>query len=222
MPESAQPSQRRWSPYTANGGTVLALAGEDFCIVAGDSRLSEGYSICTRNKTKLKQLSNTCVLGSAGMSADCAQLWKTLNYKCVMYKHRNKKDMSTEATAQMLSSTLYYKRFFPYYAMNVLGGLDKDGKGIVYKYDSIGSFEKCYFGVKGTAGTLLMPVFDNQVEFKTHLKNKVKLSLEETIDIVKDAFNGCAERDIYTGDNIHMAIITKDGVRMETSPLRRD
>lgn len=41
--------RNRFNPYTLNYGTVVGVAGENFVVVAGDTRLSEGYSIVTRN-----------------------------------------------------------------------------------------------------------------------------------------------------------------------------
>lgn len=41
--------KNRFNPYNLNYGTVVGVAGADFVVVAGDTRLSEGYSIVTRN-----------------------------------------------------------------------------------------------------------------------------------------------------------------------------
>lgn len=42
--------------YDDNGGTVVAVAGDDYCIVAGSTRLSTGYSILTRHQSKILRL----------------------------------------------------------------------------------------------------------------------------------------------------------------------
>jgi hypothetical protein len=44
-----------------------------------------------------------------------------------MYQHNHGKPMSVSATAQLLSNTLYYKRFFPFYTFNLCAGLDEQG-----------------------------------------------------------------------------------------------
>ena len=37
-------TERRFSPYSDNGGSVVAIAGEDFVVIASDTRLSgHGY-----------------------------------------------------------------------------------------------------------------------------------------------------------------------------------
>lgn len=48
--------KRSFNPYTENGGTILAIAGQDFSVIAGDTRQSEGYSIQTRYAPKVFRL----------------------------------------------------------------------------------------------------------------------------------------------------------------------
>ena len=93
---------------------MVAVAGDDYCIVAGSTRLSTGYSILTRNQSKILRLSERCVVASAGMQADRQALHKMLHTRHVTYQFNHRKPMSVNAVAQLLSTTLYYKRFFPY------------------------------------------------------------------------------------------------------------
>lgn len=220
---SEQASERRgWSPYIINGGTVVGVSGDDFCVIAGDTRMSYGYSIGSREVPKLHQLTDHCVLATAGMQAEAVQLRKVLDTRCAWYKHMHRKPMSATAVSQLLSTTLYYKRFFPYYTFNVLGGVDSEGKGCVFGYDAIGSFERVPYSVSGSGSALITSLLDNQVEFLTQPKNKRKLSLDETVALVKDCFTSCGERDIYTGDTVNICVITKDGSKWETFNLKKD
>jgi hypothetical protein len=50
------PTARQFNPYSENGGTILAIAGADFAVIAGDTRQSEGYSIQTRYAPKVFRL----------------------------------------------------------------------------------------------------------------------------------------------------------------------
>uniref|UniRef100_A0A8C4VL33 Proteasome subunit beta n=1 Tax=Gopherus evgoodei TaxID=1825980 RepID=A0A8C4VL33_9SAUR len=101
------PVQHRFSPYTFNGGTVLAIAGEDFSIVASDTRLSEGYAIHSRDSPKCYKLTDQTVIGCSGFHGDCLTLTKIIEARLKMYKHSNNKAMTTGAIAAMLSTILY-------------------------------------------------------------------------------------------------------------------
>jgi len=48
------------------------------------------------------------------------------------------------------------------------------------------------------------------------------MSVEKAILLAKDVFISAAERDIYTGDALQIQVITKDGIKHEVFPLRRD
>ena len=59
---------------------------------------------------------------------------KNLKVKMELYRYQHSKEMSCPAAAQMLSTVLYGKRFFPYYSFNILGGVDAEGTGFFPDY----------------------------------------------------------------------------------------
>ena len=61
-----------------------------------------------------------------------------------------------------------------------------------------------------------------QIGHKHRQDAKTKLTAEEAIAIVKDVFISVTERDIYTGDNVEIKLITKDGIKTEIFPLKSD
>lgn len=220
-------SHATWSPYDNNGGTCVAVAGADFCVVAADTRLSTGFNIMTRDNSKLNKLTSKCVLAASGFQADIVQLTKVLQTRAKLYEADHQKEMSISAMSQLLGNTLYYKRFFPYYAFCICAGLDSEGKGCVYNYDAIGSKERTGYFATGSGAGLIMPTLDNQLKSPSPLalplqSSVTSLTEAEVIDLVKDCFASAGERDIYTGDRVEIHIFNKDGVRVEYMDLKLD
>ena len=145
-----------------------------------------------------------------------------IDARLTQYKHSHDAEMSPSAVAQLLSVTLYYRRFFPYYAFCMIGGLDEEGKGAVYGYDAVGSFKRDDYGCMGSGQNFIMPILDNLIGHKNRLDEKKSLSAEEVVAIVQDVFIIATERDIYTGDNVEIKIITKDGTQTESFNLKTD
>ncbi|XP_059170143.1 proteasome subunit beta type-1-like [Physella acuta] len=217
------PNQVPFSPYDFNGGTVLAIAGEDYALIATDTRLSQGFSIHSRDCPKTYTLTNKTVLGCCGFHGDVLTLTKTIGARLQIFEKEHSKVMPTPSVSAMLSTILYYRRFFPFYTHNLVAGLDDDGKGCVYSFDPVGSYEREVYRAKGSASAMLQPLLDNQIGGKNQQGYNVQpMPLQRCIAMVKDVFTSAAERDIYTGDNIRITVVTKDGINTESFPLRKD
>lgn len=131
--------------------------------------------------------------------------------------------MGTTACAQLVSNMLYNKRFFPYYISNIVAGLDENGEGAIFSYDPVGSFERVPFRAGGSSASLMQPLLDNQIGLKNQSNIKSpELTVEYVTRVVKDAFISASERDIYCGDSVIVKLITKEGIKEESFPLRKD
>jgi len=216
------PIEHAWSPYADNGGTSISVSGPDYAVLVSDTRLSSGYRIHTRDCSKVTQLTDKCVLASCGMKADAITLHRLLKARIVMYEHAHRRQPSVTAIAQMLSTMLYQKRFFPFYTFNNLVGVDDEGKGACYHYDAIGSFERVPYGTEGSGSALTLSVLDAQLA-KAHQQIKDgEPTMEQVVELCKDALTSCGERDIYTGDKGEIFVINSAGVSKATFDLKKD
>ena len=82
--------------------------------------------------------------------------------------------------------------------------------------------------VTGSGESLIQPLLDNQFE-RQHQEGAAKppplsvdLSVDDTVDLVKDAFTTAGERDIRTGDVCEICLITQDGAKIVEHPLNID
>ncbi|KAF2280708.1 N-terminal nucleophile aminohydrolase [Westerdykella ornata] len=234
--------QHSFYPYTDNGGSTLGISGADFTILAGDTRSTSGYNINTRYAPKLFKIGGEgpdnkgarIVLSVVGFAADGDALKERLDTIVKMYKYQHGKNMSVAACAQRLSHILYGKRFFPYYVHAILGGLDEEGKGALYSYDPVGSYEREQCRAAGAAASLIMPFLDNQVNYKNQYvpgsgvghelqaREAVPLPRTTVEQLVRDAFTSAVERHIEVGDGLQMMIITREGIEERYMPLKQD
>ena len=211
-----------FNPYVMNNGTVAAVAGKDFCKVVGDTRCSQGFLILSRDLTKITKLTETCVIATAGMRADAIALHKRLQTHIKIYERKFKKVPDISAIAQFLANTLYGRRFFPYYTFNLLCGLDSEGKGAIYGYDAVGSYDRVNCGGMGSGSEIVIPMLDNQIKDHNVLNPEAPSDEGKIENLLRDAMHATCERDIYTGDSLDIVTIDKDGVKFMNEPLRRD
>lgn len=66
--------------YTDNGGTILGITGDDFVVLAGDTRHTSGYSINSRTERKVYRLGedNNLILATVGFGADSKDVAETM------------------------------------------------------------------------------------------------------------------------------------------------
>jgi 20S proteasome subunit beta 6 len=213
----------KFDPYIDNGGTVVGVAGEDYIILASDTRLSDKYVIRSRNVSRLYEVSDEVFFGASGCLADIVQLNKQLEQISKVYKYENNVDIKVDSLAQVLSMVLYQRKALPYFSFSTLGGIDNDGHGAIYKFDAIGSFERVAAACSGKGMEMIQPILDDLVDstidnglwtlspgsssFNENQSGFVRTALNETLQTVIRAFVSAGEREITVGDGVSVVII---------------
>lgn len=139
-----------------DGGACVAMVGKDCVAIACDLRLGMQALTVSNNFPKIFQYGDV-FLGLTGLATDVNTVSDLFRYKVNMYRLREERQIAPRTFANLVSSSLYERRFGPYFISPVVAGLEpKTGKPFICGFDSIGCIDFAKdFIVSGTASEQL-------------------------------------------------------------------
>ena len=132
------------------------MAGKDCVAIACDLRLGLQSLTVSNDFPKIFQYGDV-FLGLTGLATDVATVSDLFRYKVNMYRLREERSIAPRTFANLVSSSLYERRFGPFFVSPVVAGLDqKTAKPFICGFDSIGCIDFAQdFIVSGTASEQL-------------------------------------------------------------------
>ncbi|KAI7879009.1 N-terminal nucleophile aminohydrolase [Lichtheimia hyalospora FSU 10163] len=198
-----------------NGGSVVAMVGKNCVAIAADKRLGQQFMTVSTEFQKIFRGAEKSFIGLPGLATDVLTLAERFRFKTNMYKMREEREIEPKTLAHMVSSTLYERRFGPYFVEPVVAGLDKNNEPFICSMDLIGciNFAKD-FVVSGTAGPNLYGMCESLWE--------PDLEPEDLFETISQALLNAQDRDALSGWGAVVHVITADQIITRTLKGRQD
>ncbi|KAL4443739.1 hypothetical protein ABPG75_011476 [Micractinium tetrahymenae] len=203
------------SIFEYNGSAIVAMAGKECVAIGSDLRFGVQLQTLATDYKKIYKIHDQLFLGLAGLGTDAETLSQRFAFKHNLYRLREERDIKPSAFGQMVSATLYERRFGPYFCQPVIAGLEPDGTPYLCGMDSIGAQETAKdFMVAGTATDSLLGICESLW--------RPDLGPEELFETVSQALLSGQDRDCLAGWGAVVYVITKDKVIARTLKGRMD
>lgn len=191
------------------------MVGKDCVAIACDLRMGMQSVGVANHFEKIFQYGHT-FLALTGLATDVQTLSEDFKIATNMYKMREERKIEPESFANLVSSTLYGKRFGPYFVSPIVTGLNsRTGKPFICGFDSIGCIDFAKdFIVAGTASDQLFGMCESLYE--------PNLSPEDLFETVSQALLNSVDRDCLSGWGAIVYVITKDKVVKRLLKSRQD
>lgn len=186
------------------GTTTVGIACRDGVVFATDSRATMGYLVASKKARKVYKITDTIGVTTAGGVADTQNLVNTLQAEAAYYLMREGVPMGVRASARLAANILHAYVLYPYIANLLVGGTDASGPKLFF-LDLDGSLTEETMIATGSGSPVAYGVLET--EFREGM------SIEEASPIAIKAVRTAMKRDIATGNEIMVAMITKRGYR---------
>ncbi|MCS7131253.1 MAG: archaeal proteasome endopeptidase complex subunit beta [Hadesarchaea archaeon] len=186
------------------GTTTIGLVCKDGVVLVTDTRATMGYLIASKQARKVYKITDNIGVTVAGGVADTQDLVNILRAEAGYYQMREGVPMSVQAAARLVANVLHAYRIFPYIANLLVGGVDATGQHL-YFIDLDGSLTEETMVATGSGSPIAYGVLES--EFRDGM------TTENALPVAIKAIKAAMKRDIATGNEITVAVITKSGYR---------
>ncbi|KAF2366829.1 Proteasome subunit alpha/beta [Trinorchestia longiramus] len=183
------------------GTTIVGVIYKDGVVLGADTRATCGDLIADKNCSKIHYLQPNMYCCGAGTSADLELTTQLMASQLELHRLNTGRQVLVKTANRMLKQMLFRYQGYVGAAL-VLGGVDKHGPAL-YSIHPHGSSDAGPYQVMGSGSLAAMSVFETRW--------KPDLDLEEAKQMVRDAIAAGIFNDLYSGSNVDLCIITRDG-----------
>ncbi|MEM7813662.1 MAG: archaeal proteasome endopeptidase complex subunit beta [Candidatus Aenigmatarchaeota archaeon] len=187
------------------GTTTVGILCKDAVVLASDAKSTMGFLVASKEVQKVYQVDDKIALTVAGGVGDVQALVRILKAEIALYKTMRNADFTVRAAATLLSNILQGSRYYPYMAMLILGGHDRDGFHM-YSVDPLGGIEEEHdYTATGSGSPIAYGVLEADY--------RPSMTKEEGLKVAVRSIRAARERDVFSGGlKINAIWITKDGL----------
>ncbi|KAJ3184752.1 Proteasome subunit beta type-3 [Irineochytrium annulatum] len=198
-----------------NGSAIIAMKGKGCVAIAADRRFGLQALTLGTDFQKVFPVNDKTYYGLAGLATDVQTLSERFRMKVNLYTLKEERDITPRTFASMVSSTLYERRFGPYFCEPVIAGMDEKNEPFICAMDLIGciNFAKD-FVVSGTASDQMYGMCESLWE--------PDLGPEDLFETISQALLNAVDRDAISGWGAIVHVITPDRVITRTLKGRMD
>jgi proteasome beta subunit len=184
------------------GTTTIGLVFNEGVVLASERRATMGNLVASKKAKKVYKIAPRIGMTTAGGVGDAQQLARIIQVECSLFEIRRSRPMTVGAASTLLSNYLNQNRYYPYYVQLLVGGFDETGPS-VYAVDAMGGASREEEIVATGSGS---PFAYGLLEDRY----KKDMTEEEATELVTRALKSAMRRDVGSGEDISIVVITKD------------
>lgn len=186
------------------GTTTVGIVYKDGVVLAAESKSTLGYLVSSKNAEKIIKIDDRIAITTAGGSGDTQALARILKAEINLYKLTRNTEITVKAAITLLANIMQSVRYYPYLAMLIMGGVDKNGSH-VFSIDPVGGMEEEKYTSTGSGSPMAYGVLEDGF--------REEMLKDEAVRLAVRSIRSARERDIFSGGkDIVVITIDKNGV----------